>query len=652
MLHSRVSGPRRASIDWPLLLFALALLGTHLALVHYFFGGALPEQPFTRGDFATHATQTRRVLAGLEGFGQPWVYDPYLLAGAPNGVLFDADVKAWELWTWILVELGVGWGRAYNSFVLALHLAMPAVVYAAVRLFGSERGAALTTTALAIGLWSFDSFTHWMWFIGTVSYVLVAYYALLPLALFYRWLERGPDRRRDPLGLGLAAATALSLALGHLLHPYLFFILVAPMLALFIRATWVDKSMGLADHALVAGIVATTLAANAWWLRTALRFFHYILDSAYYAQGGLDILVYDLAGLLHDPGTQGMIGLRTSIRLLAALAGLAGLRRWRREGDRRRLPLLVLIATMAGLAYLGGYTPFAQIQPYRHALPLGFALLVPAGAWLEATLRARPWRSAPSELRTLTAILAVLAGMAVARDVHYFFAPSMTASQRLDTGREVLMNTLGHAFTPSYRYDQQNQWEQIIAKVDELDALDGRQGRWLIHDQVLGEYLMARTDAQLIGGFVVRNLEHSDANWFRHHGDPPYDAEALRRYFETYGIRWVVTRKSDLHPFWDQQRELLTRAGFADDMIIYRVRLATALSDDPGATIEAETNRVEVRGSDPDAPLLLRFHWMETLACEPQCSIERAVFEGDRVGFIRVPAPHPADLRIVNAYSW
>ena len=646
-------GPARlASVGF--VCAALALLALHLYLVDYFFAGLwpLPEHALNRGDFSTHANQVRRVIEGLEGAGRHWVYDVQLLAGAPNGVLFDADVKAWELWTYALVQLGVGEGRAYNGFVLALHLALPFALYLAARLFGGERWAALATAALGVLLWSFDSFTHWMWFIGTVSYVLVAYYALIPLALFHRWIELGRERgaearTRSPAGLALALACAASLALGHLIHPYIFFILVAPMLALYLRAWLQDASLSRLDQLVVVLIVVTTLAANAWWLRTAAQFFHYILDSAYYAQGGLEVLAYDLLGLLHDPSTQGMIGLRTGVRVLAALAALAGLRSWRRSGDRRRLPLLVLIATMAALTYLGGYTPAAQIQPYRHALPLGFALLIPAGAWIVHTARARPWRRASPPTRTALTICAVLASLGLARDVQYFFAPSVTPTQRLEDGREVLMNTLGHAYTPNYRYDQQNHWEQIIAWVA---AHDEGQGRWLVHDQVLGEYLMARTKAQLIGGFLVRNLEHSDANWFRRAGDPPYDSAELRAYLETYAVRWVVVAKTELHPFWDQHPELLSRAGFADQMIVYRVNVPTPLLDGRGQ-VRATTNAIQVSESDPNADLLLRYHWLETLTCAPDCAIERASLEHDRVGFIRVPAPHPAAFTVSNTYD-
>lgn len=631
--------------------FGIALLlvvGVHLALVRYFFGAALPlpEHPFTRGDFATHANQVRHVIEGLEHYGQHWVYDVQLLAGAPNGVLFDADVKGWELWTYALVKLGVGQGRAYNAYVLAVHLCMPVAVYAAARTLGFDRWAALASTSLAVLLWSFDSFTHWMWFIGTVTYVQVAYFALLPLALFYRWLE---DRR--PI---FALGCALCMALGHLVHPYIFFILVAPMLALYVRAALVERDMSGRDHAITWSIAALTLAANFWWLRTALRSLHYLLDSAFYEQGGIEFVVYDTLGLLHDPSTQGMIGPRTAVRLLAVCATIFALRSWRRSGDRRWLPLIVLIVSMTALTYLGGYTPFAQIQPYRHALPLGFALTIPAGWWLAELVRARPWRDGqrgpplgapgPALMSTLT----VLALAHLISDASYFFAPTMAPTQEVDDGVEIMMNPLGHAYTPNYRYDQQDDWEQLIAWINKND--DG-QKRWLVTDQPQGEYLMARTNAQILGGFRVRNLEHSDANWFRREGPPPYQPEAFERYLTTYGVGWVIVPKAELHPWWEKYPRLLTRAGFVNGMIVYRVNVKTALLDGPGK-VDASVNRIAVSGTRPDRDLVLRYHWMQTLRCVPDCEIVVEPVDEDRVGFMRVLAPHPPDFVIENVYLW
>ncbi|HLT40045.1 MAG TPA: hypothetical protein VK034_27380, partial [Enhygromyxa sp.] len=521
---------------WAFVLAALALALVHALLIRYYFGAALlADIHYSRGDFATHAEQVRRVLEAFETAGRHWAYDVQLLAGAPNGVLFDADNKGWELWTWALVKLGVGEGKAYNAFVLAIHVVMPVVVYTAARVMRLDRAAALTATGLAILLWGFDSFTRWMWFIGTVSYVFVAYFALLPLALFHRWIE---DRQ-----LKFAIGCALSLAFAHLIHPYIFFILVGPMLAEYIRAGLIERSLRWTEHAVTIAIAALTIVVNGWWLRTALRFFHYILDSAHFEQSGIEFLVHDFFGLLLDANTQGWIGPRVAVRLLCLFAALFALRAWRRSGDRRRLPFLVVIVVMAAFAYLGGYTPVAQLQPYRHALPLGFALLIPAGWWLSETVRARPWRGMQARQRAIALVLLVLAAQHLLRDVLYFFAPSLPDRQVLEDGREVPLGMLGHALTPGYRYDDQHDWEQIVAWVAEHD--DG-QSRWLVQDQVLGEYLMARTRAQLIGGFLVRNIEHSDANWFRRAGSqPPYDAAQMRRYLQTYAIRWVIVGKQD-----------------------------------------------------------------------------------------------------------
>lgn len=625
-------------------LAALALVTVHLLLVRHYFGAAwLAEIPYTRGDFSTHAAQVNRVLEAWQTAGRHWAYDVQLLAGAPNGVLFDADNKGWELWTWALVRLGVGEGRAFNAFVLMVHLVMPAVVFAAARILRLDRGAALTATGLAIALWGFDSFTRWMWFIGTVSYVFVAYFALLPMAAFHRWLE---DRK-----LGWALLCALSLALAHLVHPYVFFILVGPMLAEYVRAAVVERSLSRTEHFVTLAIALVTIAANAWWLRTALRFVHYLLDSAYFEQSGLSFVIYDALGLLHDAHTQGWIGVRTGVRLACVIAAMFGLRAWRRAGDRRWLPVLTLIAIMAVFTYVGGHTPLAQVQPYRHALPLGFALLLPAAWWLTQLVRTRVWRGMDGRARALAIVLGLLGGQYLIHDALYFFASELPDHQELADGTQVPLGTLGHAHTPAYGYEDQHDWERLIAWVAEQDRLHDGQSRWLVQDQVLGECLMARTRAPIMGGFLVRNLEHSDANWFRHAGvAPPYDAARLRRYLDTYAVRWVIVPKAHA-AWWDAQTDLVARDIFLDGMIVYRVRRVVGLIDG-GGQVRAEINRIHVTDSDPQRDVVLRFHWLETLTCSPDCTIVREPVEGDRVGFIRVPAPHPRAFVLDNGYSF
>jgi hypothetical protein len=106
-----------------------------------------------------------------------------------------------------------------------------------------------------------------------------------------------------------------------------------------------------------------------------------------------------------------------------------------------------------------------------------------------------------------------------------------------------------------------------------------------------------------------------------------------------------------MSPWWDEQTELFSRAGFADGMIIYRVKGPVRLLDGKGE-VTASINRIEVTGSSPERDVVLRFHWMETLGCAPDCRIEREAVDGDRVGFIRVPAPHPRDFVVENTYRF
>jgi hypothetical protein len=250
--------------------------------------------------------------------------------------------------------------------------------------------------------------------------------------------------------------------------------------------------------------------------------------------------------------------------------------------------------------------------------------------------------------RVLGAAFGLLAALGVLAEVRYFFAPTMDEHQVLDDGTKVLMNSLGHNYTPRYTYDEQNEWENVLAWIA---AHDDGQGRWLIQDQALGEYAMARTGAQVNGGFLVRNLEHSDANWFRRAGAPPYREEALAEYLRTYAIRWVVLQKYTLDPWWDQHPELVTRAGFVDGWIFYQVHVGSSLLSGRGRAA-AQLNRISITRTNPNEDVLVRYHWMETLRCRPDCEIERVPVDGDRVGFMRVLAPHPRDFVIENAYEW
>jgi hypothetical protein len=180
--------------------------------------------------------------------------------------------------------------------------------------------------------------------------------------------------------------------------------------------------------------------------------------------------------------------------------------------------------------------------------------------------------------------------------------------------------------------------------------VDDGQGRFLVEEPAVGERLHWLTDAAILGGFRFRNLAHSMANLYRRNKFGAAGDDELRTYFETYAVRWVIV--SSPATWWNSRPELVTPAGKVGYHRIYRTTIEPHLIQQGGGRATARPNEIAVAGSDPDVDLVLRFHWMEHLVCEPGCEIRREKIDGrDPVGFIRVPAPHPADLVIVNRYG-
>ncbi len=622
--------------------FALALLGVlglHLACFLYFLPPSVwwTDAPMTGVDFETHIAQVWRVLEGLDGWGRTWVYDVRLLAGYPHGVLFDADNKGWELWTYLVRNLGASQGLAFNLFVVVAHWLVLPVVFTSARLFGLGRGGALLAAAMGSLLWYFDSFSHWCWWVGMVAYAFASYLCLLPLALFWRWLQ---DRRPWQ-----AVAAALTLGLAHLVHPYSFFILAAPMLALWVYH-W--RRLGPRGHATVVAIAITTVAMNAWWLAVDLRFWHYILDSGFFGQSGAQFILADLFGLLLDSATSGMIGTRTAFRVLFVAAAILALVWWRRERDPRFVPFAAAMLTLAALSYLGAYAwIFRQIQPYRHTLPLGFMAIVPAAAALTAAIKRGLFNNLGRAPKLALVLLAIPAAQHLISDILYYAPKAVPKVAPLYNNGWIPITSQGFGEQPDYRHRPID--EQYDSVVDWVRAHDDGQSRFLIEEPSIGEQLTWRTDAQILGGFIYRNLAHSNANLFRRRKEGIASDAELRAYFETYAVSHVIITRPGKS--WDRRLAVLEFTAQIGPHRVYRTKITPQLIATGGGKVEASTNLLRVTGSDPNQDLVLRYHWLETLTCAPDCTISRAAIDSfDPVGFIKIPAPHPADLEVRNAY--
>ncbi len=619
-----------------------ALYGCHIALTLYFVRPeALRSGPIAGADWDMHVQQCARALEAWRGYRKAWGYDPRMFAGSLAGTVFDLNNKMHEIVVVVLTSMRVRAAAAFNIFVLVAHLTVPLSGFAACRLFDLSRRAATLAAVLTSALWFFDSAIHWGWWIGSISWTFGAAFSPLAVALFHRW-----EKTRSARWLGY---TAVALIVALHVHPYTFFLMAPPMLVLFWRS--VRKGLPLGQAALLIAAVLVTLLANLWWMRVAMRFSGYLVDSAFLGATSLPILLWDYFGYLDDPDVTGYIAVRTSFRFLAFVAAAIGVYRWRKARDDRALVLGIGALVPFLLAYLGGHWhTLRQLQPLRFVFAAAFFSAIVAGEELEAALLGvRTWIDAQSAKLVLV-LLGVIALPKLALDVWYYFPNATPDAEKV---RAVRGDRMGGAFDnagliwPLHRsyahFPVSSEERKVVEYVRDHD--DGT-GRWLVEWHTLAERLAWATGAQVLGGFPYFNMQHNDANWFRTIGEPR-DPSTLPAYLDTYNVTWLI-RTFGRYPALEKP-DLFEPVVAIGPHRIYRARRKpNFVMGGATAKVTASFNRIEVRESSK-RPLVLKYHWLDSFACKPACRVEREPMPADRVGFIRV-VEAPPDFEIVNAY--
>lgn len=615
------------------------IVAIHLGLTAFFSYPAitLDREPISIGDFDGHIGQTWHILEGIEGWGKTWVYDPHLVAGYPVGTISDANNKAWELLTWALWKLGLSKGAAHNAYLLLAHLIILPAAYFSARLFGLRRWSSLVAMAMGSALWFFDSYAHWLWFVGMVSYAMVCSFALLSLALFYRYLQ---DRRFWQVLLA-----AFFTGITHLVHAWGFFILVFPMAVLYVQSF---RQLGPKDHAAIATIPIITLAINSYWLIVAFEFLRYILDSGYYGKASLAFFVGDFFGLLLDASATGPIGNRTGFRFLFLGATIAMLVTWRRSKDKRFLVFAAGIGYLLAIAYFGAnFKALTQIQPYRNVLPAAFLTLVPAAALVEALWQNRMQYRPPRLLSAAILVLCIPALQHLTSDILYYFPEQLPKVATNEEGFAIDLAASGFLPHFAYRHSVGSVVDGGLA--DWVNQENDGSSRFLVQFGLVGEHLIWKTNAEIIGGFPFRNLAHTYANIFRPRDDIDFSSKRdLQIYFNTFGIKWVIVDYPDARFLY--ALTLLEYVRSIGKHHIFRTKINPSLFQVGSGRVTSSTNRIEVRKTDPKQEIVLRYNWLHTLVCEPRCSIESVPNKYSPIGFIRVPAPHPSNFVILNKY--
>ena len=122
----------------------------------------------------------------------------------------------------------------------------------------------------------------------------------------------------------------------------------------------------------------------------------------------------------------------------------------------------------------------------------------------------------------------------------------------------------------------------------------------------------------------------------------------LAEYVKRYAVGWFVLygHGQPLH----RRNDLLEYAYHADNIMIYRIRHEPSYFLRGDGDIESVgVNSIKVSNATGE-DVVLRFHWMESLRCRPDCEVEVEKVARDRVGFVRVKSP-PERFEIYNDYN-
>jgi hypothetical protein len=316
---------------------------------------------------------------------------------------------------------------------------------------------------------------------------------------------------------------------------------------------------------------------------------------------------------------------------------------------------------LAAATYLGGYIPvFNVIQPYRFVGTLTLLALIPASALVEEIKKHGALRDLPT-LAKMSLLLIVLAGIPrLARDVVYFTKDIAPTPDELPKEKPHIADIIGFGSIgyPRHREYRHRTAEETFKKLlNWFAGWEPRHGRILVDHWPLAEYFAANTNAFIIGGSNLRDQQHSDADLFFVHPDTDPSKEQVQEYLDRYAVGLSVltftTMANDvdvllhLSGMGDILRTIFSEKPFK---VLKTTNKVNYFKEGSGKVKSATTNLIELVDTSVNEDLVIKFHWLKTLKCLPQCTLERQPIEGDQIGFIRIKAPHQKNIKIVNAY--
>jgi hypothetical protein len=248
------------------LFFLLPLIIIYLLYLSFYINWAdfFHNHPIHYTDYATHYSSVWSVSTYLDQ-GHLWGYNPYFHAGFPDGTLFDMDNKGIEVLSWLFSKTSLPLSPSYNLVVLFLMCLFPLMIYLASRSLHLSPVEAAIAQVLGFSLWFGDTTWSWAWQGGMIAFIAVVFGCLLCAGAFWRWAFFTDQ----PLFSKWFFIWFLLGGLIFWLHPWVFFILIAPF-GVGVLTAW-GKWDGRRRWLVILWMGWVLLVNSPWWV-TFLRF--------------------------------------------------------------------------------------------------------------------------------------------------------------------------------------------------------------------------------------------------------------------------------------------------------------------------------------------------------------------------------------------
>jgi len=620
-------------------VFLCGILAAALLLVTIFFE---PQAIFSNtaiysDDYAMHFLQCLTVKKYLTLFHSCWAYDPFFLAGLPNGTLGNADNKAWEIFYTVMAPL-LGEGLGFKAYVLLFFLLYPLFLYNAMRNFGFPRTTGLTAAALGILFFHLSLCINMVaW--GMISYVFVCYFSLYVLSVFWRLLE-SPSWWR---GLQLAGCFSIMVMMHILAVVHLFI----PMLILYLHAA---RRLRLGAQVMLFAALCTGIVVNSFWLVPVIEFIHDKTTRPENYEFTLQIKnvleplkVYVLQRRSIDHCAP--ILNNTFFETVLLLFGGAGLYRWRTE--RRRAFLRAFAAGslfIFAVAYYGSHTAFfSPLQPERYTIPLSLLLLVPASFAFFHAVRILLRTFSRRALLFGSALVFVVIFQPIIRPFGIFYKYKL---YRLQTETPQEIKTLISMLRETTTRDGRILIEDSESVGKQREAFYGGHFPAIFPEFLKREYLCGPRPL-----YPVKHSYASFTNGVLFERDiASYSRAELEEMFALFNVKWIVSWSDRAQEFFSRFPDYITQMGTVDKFTLYIVNRNPSFFIKGSGIISSDYNRIELREVTPeDGEIVISYHWMKKLRAVPSGTIERVFLGGDPVGFIKVKNP-PKDFAIINTY--